>query len=161
MDDLIVVFFLLPLSMYGVWKIMNKIKAWYLVRKGYFKAIFRMANHRKMSSFIRPEKSWVKHGRRVYPFSEDSGFIYYNSGTPEIEYDYDGQQINFENVAKSETIDPIRLHLLVMRFYNLGKKSVKGRDNLILPLLVVACGISAICLLLLLSMQGIGIPGVI
>jgi hypothetical protein len=47
-----------------------------------------------------------------------------------------------------------------MRFFNLGKKSVKGRDNLILPLLIVACGISAICLMLLLGMNGVGMPGV-
>jgi hypothetical protein len=151
---------LLPFAMFGVWKIMHKVKAWQLVKKGYFKATFRMANHRKNTTFVKPEKSWIKTGNRVYPFSEDSGFIYYNSGTPEIEYDYDGQQINFENVHKSETIDPIRLHLLVMRFFNLGKKSVKGRDNLILPLLIVACGISAICLMLLLGMNGVGMPGV-
>lgn len=147
----------IPFTLFGIWVLMNKVKQILQVRKGFFKVTFRMANHRKKSIMMKPEKTWFKYKDRIYSFSEDAGFIYYNSGTPEIEYDYDGNQINFDEMREKNSLDPSRLHQLCMRFYNLGKMSGKVKDKWTLVLLAVSCGTSVLCLLMLVSMQNPGI----
>lgn len=154
MSEILLVF-LFPFAILGIYWLMTFLKEKWLVKKGFFRVIFRLSNHRKMVKWIKPDKDCIT-GRglnKIYPFSDSIGFIYYNSSTPEIEYDVDGNQINFMEKKKTSDLDPSNLSSLGFRTYNLGKKHGKRGDSLVMILSAVAAGVGVLTLLLVMGLM--------
>jgi len=149
--------FSMPLAGFGMMKLVEWIKTKLLVRKGYFRAYFRLANHRKMMKMVRPDKSSITiqigMKEKIYPFSNGIGYIYFNGNTPEIEYDLNGDQINFVDREKTSTLDPDNLSSLGQRTYNLGKRAGRRKDQLILIVAIIAAGAAVFNVMLMMGLM--------
>lgn len=143
---------LTPFSLFGVFKVFHMIKEKLLIRKGYYKVVFRMSNFRKNHTYIKPEKDNIKVGERIYPFSNSSGYVYFNGTTPEIEYDVNGSQINFLKDKKTSTLDAAGLDSLAKRTYNLGKRHGSRNEKILTLLVFGSLGASVLTLLLVYSL---------
>lgn len=145
---------MLPLAGLGMWKLMQFLQDKLKIRKGFYRVTFRMSNHRKISRWIKPDKSYIKYKDKVYPFSDKAGLVFYSGlgGIPEIEYNEFGDQINFIESDKSAMFDPNTISLMAIRMFNLGKKAAKtSTKDMLFMVSVIGAGSSVITMLLLFS----------
>lgn len=140
---------ILPFTFLGMMQFIVWLKEKMLVRKGFYKVIFRMPNHRIIKAFLKPAGKTITHKSNTYGFSDLPEYIYYNGNTPQIEFNQEGSQINFGEITKSPEIDPQVIDAIGKRSYNLGKKESKREEKITLILLLVAAGCSSLSALML------------
>ena len=144
LELLLYIAILAPFAMFGLYKLLVWVFEMYKVKKGHFKVTFRMPNHRKFSKFIKPEKDNLKQGEKTFPFSAATGFVAYSGNTPEIEYDKDEHQINFDDIKNTSIIDAKGLSALGKRAYNLGKIEAQKNDKIMMFLMFAVVGATLI-----------------
>jgi hypothetical protein len=143
----------LPFTMFGTFTFLMWVREKMMVKKGFYKVFFRLPNFRKIHTYIKPDKDSIKTKDNTYPFSNSIGYVYFNGNTPEVEYDVNGEQINFLKDETSE-FDPKGLSALGFRTFNYGKKQGKKEEKIILLGVFVAAGASVLSALLLWGTMG-------
>lgn len=113
----------------GIYNVTRMLGDMMAVRKGAFRVIFRLPNNRIQKKLIKPDKESVKVGDKIYSFTNGAGYVYYEGSTPIIEYDVNGNQINFLDKIEKTTLDPEGLNSLFFRIYNAGKASAMKTDT--------------------------------
>lgn len=157
MNYILLTLILLPFAGFGVYKMINFLKTYILVRKGYFKAYFRTPNRRKISKLVKPDgdsielKFSIMGKKRIYPFSDDIGYIYFDGNTPEVEYDLDGEQINFSDRKTDSKFDSQDLNTLAQRTFNAGKRAAESEDKYQKIATYIAAGASVFGVIILMG----------
>lgn len=142
---IIVMFWTIVFAVIGVYHLGTIVTEIMAVRKGAFKVRFRKPNNRTQTKLIVPDKESIKSGEKIYPFSNAAGYVYYEGNTPVIEYDINGNQINFMERITSTPLDPQGLNTLFFRIYNAGKAAAMKTDMMkaLIIIAVVAAVASA------------------
>lgn len=150
---IVVIFFMTIFAIVGIATLINTISQILAVHGGAYKVYFRLPNHRKRTAYLKPEKESIRDSRagKTYPFANSLGYVWYEGNTPTIEYDVNGNQLNFINLAKTSAIDPSALDTLYMRAFNLGKAKGKMKDTIVLIFQIIGIIINVAVLLLVLN----------
>ena len=124
----------------------RKVVEFFLIRAGYIKASFLLANRRKITAWKKPQSDNIKHKGKSFSF--DIKKMTFEGSTPEVFYNFEtGDQMDFFSFEKG-VLSSTLFDKLLNEMFNLGKDYMRRSQdklqkmlNLILLVMLGVCGL--------------------
>lgn len=141
----------LPFVFAGAYYLFQKFNILLKVKKGHYRVVLRLPNYRKKKFLLKPESGLFKFKNNQLSLNTEPGYVYFDGNVPVVEYDYYGNQINFnEKTGESKNFEGERLSSVMERIYNLGFSIAAEKTKKLEQMVMIIVGTTGLTLLILL-----------